>query len=55
MSLVMIKPSQLSPFAFTFDIACRPAGKVAVADMAQQYVHHTIVNFAAITVSLTLI
>ena len=38
MLLVMIKPSQFPPFAFAFDTACRPAGIVAVAGIAQQHV-----------------
>jgi hypothetical protein len=40
MSFVMIKPSQLSPFAFSFDTASRPAGILAVAGGMQQYVQH---------------
>ena len=40
MSLVMVKPSQFSPFAFAFDTTCRPAGIVAVAGISQQHIQH---------------
>ncbi len=36
MSFVMIKPSQLSAFAFVFDRSSVPAGSSAVADLTQQ-------------------
>ncbi len=41
MSLVMVKPSKLSAFAFSFDIASRPAGILAVAGLTQQHVQYS--------------
>lgn len=40
MSLVMIKPSQLSAFAFAFDHSSVPAGSSAVAGLTQQDVQN---------------
>ena len=41
MSLVMIEPSQLSPFVFSFETASRPAGILAVAFLTQQHVQQS--------------
>ncbi len=41
MSLVMVKPSQLSPFAFLFDTASGPAGIFPVAGLTQQHVQYS--------------
>lgn len=38
MSLVMIKSSQLSAFAFSLDTASGPTGTSAVAGLAQQHI-----------------
>ena len=40
MSLVVIKPSKLSAFAFSFDIASCPAGISAVAGLTQQHIQY---------------
>ena len=40
MSLVMIEPSKLSAFAFSFDAASDPSGIPAVAGSTQQYVQY---------------
>ena len=41
MSLVMIEPGQLSPFAFSFYITSRPAGIFAFASLTQQHVQYS--------------